>query len=68
MMALPIDRPSMAELASIGGSEASARGLRCPACGSVRWRVIKTVRSDGIIQRRRECQDCRHRLTSVESF
>jgi hypothetical protein len=49
------------------GSAGSVRGLACLACGSGRLRVVYTRdKSNGVVQRRRECRDCRGRLTTWE--
>jgi hypothetical protein len=43
------------------------RGLRCLVCGSDRLRVVYTRdRSGGVVQRRRECRDCKMRATTWE--
>ncbi len=41
-------------------------GLECPQCGCRDFRTRKTIRGDGVIQRRRECRHCGHRLTTIE--
>jgi hypothetical protein len=43
------------------------RGLACLACGSDRLRVVYTRgRNGGVVQRRRECRDCKQRATTWE--
>jgi hypothetical protein len=43
------------------------RGLSCLACGSDRLRVVYTRgRNGGVVQRRRECRDCKQRATTWE--
>ena len=45
----------------------SVRGLFCSTCGSDRLRVVYTRDMvGGIVQRRRECRDCQHRVTTWE--
>ena len=45
----------------------SPRGLVCRNCGSRRLRVVYTRRrTDGVVQRRRECRDCGSRMTTWE--
>jgi len=59
----PASRPTMAELAA---GSSSATGLECSECGCRDWRVVKTRPSDDVIQRRRECRHCGHRMTTIE--
>ncbi len=40
--------------------------MRCPQCEGLDTRVIDTTPSEDEIRRRRECQDCGHRFTTVE--
>jgi transcriptional repressor NrdR len=40
--------------------------MHCPSCGSDRLSVIDTRSEDGAIRRRRECQACGKRFTTVE--
>jgi hypothetical protein len=48
-------------------SATSHRGLYCLACGSDRLRVVYTRdKSGGVVQRRRECRDCKRRATTWE--
>jgi hypothetical protein len=43
------------------------RGLYCLACGGDRLRVVYTRdKSGGVVQRRRECRDCKRRATTWE--
>jgi len=43
------------------------RGLRCRHCGCRHFRVIYTRRAwGGKLVRRRECQNCRQRVTTTE--
>jgi len=43
------------------------RGLFCQTCGSNRLRVVYTRdKTGGIVQRRRECRDCKVRVTTWE--
>lgn len=38
----------------------------CPLCSHRDSRVLRTDAYDELIKRRRECEQCRHRWTSVE--
>lgn len=40
--------------------------MRCPYCGSMETRVIDTARKEQSIRRRRECQDCDKRFSTME--
>ncbi len=40
--------------------------MRCPYCGSMHTRVIDTTRKEYSIRRRRECQGCDKRFTTME--
>lgn len=44
--------------------------MRCPRCGSTHSKVIdsRSAKDGGTIKRRRECLDCRHRYTTIESI
>lgn len=43
--------------------------MKCPYCGSENDRVLDTrVQKDGSIRRRRECLQCKSRLTTVETL
>lgn len=43
------------------------KGIRCPECGSGYFRTIETrAESLGRIRRRRECNECGHRMTTFE--
>ncbi len=60
----PNDRPPLRELAA---SENSS-GLECPRCGCRDFRVLRTVRGDGFIDRVRACRHCGSRRVSVEKL
>jgi len=40
--------------------------MRCPYCGSMHTRVIDTTRKEYSIRRRRECQGCDKRFSTME--
>ncbi len=40
--------------------------MECPYCGHPRTRVIGTARSSRGVRRRRECQACKQRFTTLE--
>jgi transcriptional repressor NrdR len=40
--------------------------MKCPYCGSKRTRVIDTTRSEQSIRRRRVCQGCERRFSTIE--
>jgi len=40
--------------------------MHCPSCGSDRLSVVDTRSEDGAIRRRRECQACSQRFTTIE--
>lgn len=40
--------------------------MRCPYCGSMHTRVIDTTRKEYSIRRRRECQGCDRRFSTME--
>jgi len=40
--------------------------MKCPYCGSVETRVVDTARKEHSIRRRRECQDCDRRFSTME--
>ena len=43
------------------------RGLfRCPFCGSDRFGVVDTRKSDNTIRRRRQCKECGHKSWTTE--
>ncbi len=44
--------------------------MQCPRCSSVRSKVVdsRTSKDNRTIKRRRECLDCAHRYTTVESI
>jgi len=44
------------------------RGIECPSCGCMNFRVLYTRRSiGGRILRRRECRNCERRVTTYEA-
>ena len=44
------------------------KGIRCPRCGSVKWRVTDTMpMPDESIRRYRTCLDCGERVRTIES-
>lgn len=43
-------------------------GLICPHCGSPGSRVARTVRTNGQIQRQRECLECGKRSWTTERY
>jgi len=40
--------------------------MRCPYCGSMETRVVDTARKEQSIRRRRECQACDKRFSTME--
>jgi transcriptional repressor NrdR len=40
--------------------------MKCPYCGNKRTRVIDTTRSEQSIRRRRVCQGCERRFSTIE--
>lgn len=40
--------------------------MNCPKCNSNQVYVTDSRRKEGTVHRRRECQDCGHRYTTVE--
>jgi hypothetical protein len=64
--------PDGVQIAASAGSRsqgASVRGLFCLTCGSDRLRVVYTRhKTGGIVQRRRECRDCKCRTTTWEKI
>lgn len=40
--------------------------MKCPYCDSKRTRVVDTTRKEQSIRRRRECQDCGERFSTME--
>lgn len=45
---------------------ASAFGLKCPKCQSPDLRTLETRPTDSGVRRRRECETCDYRFTTVE--
>ena len=45
-----------------------SEGLICQSCGSRNWSTINTRRKGNCIMRRRECQQCGHRVTTYEAI
>jgi transcriptional regulator NrdR family protein len=41
-------------------------GIACRKCGCRHFTVVYTRAKDGVIVRRRECRNCKHRLTTYE--
>src|SRR5215831_10077234 len=49
--------------------DGTTKGLRCLSCGSQRLRVVYTrPKPHGVVQRRRECRDCKQRATTWEKM
>ena len=44
----------------------TTNGIKCPACGHQRSRVVDTRAQGARIYRRRECLHCGHRYTTYE--
>lgn len=44
----------------------AGKGISCPKCGCVDLRVFKTSHRIGETDRRRECRNCGHRITTME--
>jgi len=49
-----------------GGPQGNASGIRCSKCGCGHWRVIYTRERPASIMRRRECRNCKKRITTHE--
>lgn len=45
---------------------AASHGLHCPKCQSPDLRTLETRPTASGVKRRRECETCRHRFTTVE--
>lgn len=45
---------------------ASLHGLLCPKCQSLDLRTLETRPADGGVKRRRECETCGHRFSTLE--
>ncbi|WP_425326596.1 hypothetical protein [Pseudaminobacter salicylatoxidans] len=46
---------------------ASTHGLFCPSCGSLHLRTLETRPTGGGVKRRRECETCGYRMTTIEA-
>ena len=44
------------------------RGIGCPRCGCTRFSVVYVRRGDEQIRRRRECEHCGRRITTIEQI
>lgn len=44
----------------------SKAGLECPDCGCCDFYLVKIVRGNGYVRRRRECRHCGRRVTTTE--
>lgn len=40
--------------------------MECPKCKSTSTRTVDSRKHNGIVQRRRECKDCKYRFNTVE--
>lgn len=61
----PDERPTLSDLAA--ATDADGRGIRCPDCGCRHFEVVYTRPKEGQkIMRRRECRNCKRRLTTYE--
>jgi DNA-directed RNA polymerase subunit RPC12/RpoP len=57
----PDERPSLREMAG-------QAGLECPRCGCRDFRVLRTIRGDGFIDRVRCCRYCGSRRVTAEKM
>ena len=48
--------------------EGGTRGIACPKCGCRHFEVIKTKPHDGEISRRKQCRNCKQRVTTMETL
>lgn len=46
--------------------EQTAKGLRCRKCYGTLFDVLRTVKQEGFVIRRRECVHCKARVTTRE--
>ena len=42
--------------------------MKCPNCNSDNIRVVRKLKRDVIVRRRRECFDCGYRFNTVERY